>query len=90
MDDRQRNLFLAINAAGITLVGVVVLFYFFITPIQDFEREKFLDECETRGLECTVEPNPFFIVLGIIPFMVFVIMYRHLETRRNKTWSSYK
>ena len=90
MNDRQKNMFLAINAAGITMVGVVVLFYFFITPIQGFEREKFLDECDPKGFTCTVEPNPLFVVLGVIPFMVFVIMYKHLETRRNQTWSSYK
>lgn len=91
MDDRQKNLIKSLSGAGAVFAGVITLYLILIAPIQNHQTEKFLEQCYLAGLECTVEINwliPFG--LAIIPFLSFVALYHHFESKRRKTWRSYR
>lgn len=91
MDEKTKSLTTALRNGGASFVGIIVFYMLFAAPIQDHQTEKFLQECSELNLECTVDINwiiPFG--LAIIPFMVFVATYMHMENKRLKTWRSYK
>ena len=91
MDEKQKNTAISI-VVGCTAIAITMSFYwFFVVPIQEHEKDKFLQYCEENDLECTADPNEFLpFMIGIIPAMVFFATYYYLENKRMKTWRSYK
>ncbi len=90
MDQRERNFAKSIVLGGISLVGIILLFVYFVIPIQDYEMRSFLEECDEKGITCSVEPSMFPIALGVIPFLIFLIAMNILEKRRIHNWRSWK
>lgn len=90
MDDRQKNLVRSLALGGISLCGIILLYVYFVIPIQDYEMKQFLTECEEKGYTCSVEPSIFPIVLGVVPFFIFLIAMNILEKRRIRNWRSWR
>lgn len=90
MDDRQKNLVKSITLGGISLCGIMLLYFYFVVPIQEYEMKQFLAECEAGGFTCSVEPSIFPILLGVIPFFIFLIAMNILEKRRIHNWRSWR
>jgi len=90
MDDRQKNLAKSITLGGISLFGIMLLYFYFVVPIQEYEMKQFLAECEAEGFTCSVEPSIFPILLGVIPFFIFLITMNILEKRRIHNWRSWR
>lgn len=89
-DQHIKSYVVAILFSALALVGVLVFYLNFVWPIEQYEREKFLAECEEKGYTCTAEPGFAAFFLPIIPFMIFALVYSYLEERRKKTWRSYR
>lgn len=90
LDDRQKNLVKSIVLGAISLFGIMLLYVYFVVPIQDFEMQRFLAECEADGYTCSVEPSMVPIALGVIPFLIFLITMNILEKKRIHNWRSWK
>jgi len=93
MDERQQNISKAVLAAGIMLVFILVLAFSFLIPIYEYQKEQIIKENCPEGLEnCTViiEPSMLWMLLGMPSVIVYFVTFQWLESKRIKTWRSYK
>ncbi len=90
---RVRNMIVSAIVALCTLAAVLTFYNYFVFPIEQFETEKFLEQCDLEGVTCTVDPNfAIPLILGIIPFMIYMLVYSTLQNKNKpeQPWRSYK
>lgn len=90
MDEREKNLRTAIIVAAVSLIAVISFYALFFVPIEDKQRNEIINRCVEEGYVCSVEPSMFPIVLGVIPFLIFVGVFNYLEKKRIHNWKSWK
>lgn len=94
MDERQSNNLKSIVAAGVTMVFLLTLAWFFLFPIYEFQKQKIVEEICPNGLnDCNntvIDPFPIWMLLGMPSVIVYFVTLNHLENKRIKTWRSYK
>ncbi len=90
MDEREKNLRASVIVAALSMVAVFSFYALFFVPIEDIQRQKVIDECIENGYACVVEPSMFPIVLGVIPFLIFVGVFNYLEKKRVHNWRSWR